>query len=69
MVVPFVMAVVFIMTMSVTMTAVMVIVTVLVVRYVFVVIPVVSDEVDRPATGVVLGTVLTPVFLMAWRHV
>ena len=67
--VSFVMAIVFIMAMSVAVTAAMVIVTVLVVRYIFVVVPIVSDEVDRPATGVVLSTVLTPVLLVTWRHV
>ena len=57
------------MAIPVTVAAAMVIVIVLVVRYIFVVVPIVSDEVDRPATGIVLRTVLTPVLLVTWWHV
>jgi hypothetical protein len=41
----------------------------LVSRHVFVVVPVIADEVDPPATGVVLRTMLSPVLLVPRRHV
>jgi len=43
--------------------------SVLVAGHVFVVVPVVSHKVDRPAAGVVSRAMLTPVFLMPRRHV
>lgn len=65
------MAVLFVMPMTIVMTPVMPMITapVLVTRHVFVVVPVVSHKVDRPAAGVVPRAMLTPVFLVPRRHV
>ena len=69
------MAVLFVIPMTIVMTPTMPMTTaviaapVLVTRHVFVVVPVVSHKVDRPAAGVVLRAMLTPVFLVARRHV
>src|SRR6266705_585770 len=38
-------------------------------RYVYVVVPVVTDKVDRPTAGVVGRTMLAPVLLMTRRNV
>src|SRR5215813_3206254 len=40
-----------------------------VVRDVFVVVPVIFDEVDRAAAGMILAAMFVPVLLMAGRHV
>ena len=40
-----------------------------IVRHVDGVVPVITDKVDRPATGIVGGTVLAPMFLMTRRYV
>jgi len=37
-------------------------------RHVFIVVPVIAHEVDAPAASIVLSTMLTPVPLMAGRH-
>jgi len=84
MIVPFVMAAIFVMTL--TMIAIPVAPTMLVVatiavamlavsalvlesRHVFIVVPVIAYEVDAPAAGIVLSTMLIPVPLVTRRHV
>ena len=67
MIVSFVMAVTLVMTL--TMTMALVAVLVLVSRHVFVVVPVIAHEVDPPAAGVVLRTMLAPVLLVPRRYV
>ncbi len=70
MIVSFVMAVTLVMTLTMTMTmALLVAVLVLVSRHVFVVVPVIAHEVDPPAAGVVLRTMLAPVLLVPRRYV
>ena len=61
----FVMSVIMIMVLTVAMLLVLV----LVMWHVLVVVPIVPDEVDRPATGIVRRAVLTPVLLVARRYV
>ena len=51
------------------MPAVAVSVSLLVLRYIHVVIPLVSYEIDRPATSIVFATMFTPMFLVTRRHV
>ncbi len=79
MVVSFVMAVILVMTvillMALTMAMlpvdpamIVVAVLVLVSRHVFIVVPVIAHEVDSPAAGVVLRTMLAPVLLVPWRY-
>jgi hypothetical protein len=41
----------------------------LILGHVHFIVPSVPDEIDGAATGIVLGAVLAPVFLMAWRYV
>ena len=54
-----------ILVMTVTVLMVMAAVLVLVMGHILVVVPIVSDEVHRPTTGMVLGAMLAPVFLVA----
>jgi hypothetical protein len=61
----FVMAMTLVMTPTMPMIAAVISAPVLVMRHVFVVVPVVSHKVDRPAAGVVLRAMLAPVFLVA----
>lgn len=44
-------------------------VSLLVSRYIHVVIPLVSYEIDRPATSTIFMTMFTPMFLVTRRHV
>jgi hypothetical protein len=53
---------------ALAMTVVAAVLT-LVSRHVFIVVPVIAHEIDRPAAGVVLRAVFAPVFLVARRHV
>jgi len=74
MVVSFVMAVILIMALTMAMLPVvpaMIVVAVLalVSRHVFIVVPIIAHEVDPPAAGVVLRTMLAPVLLVPRRHV
>jgi len=64
-----VMPVIIVMTPIMPMTTAVIAAPVLVTRHVFVVVPVVSHKVDRPAAGVVPRAMLTPVFLVPRRHV
>src|SRR5271167_2678838 len=71
MVVSFVMPVTLVvaLTMAMALSMIVVAVLVLVSRHVLVVVPVVAHEVDPPAAGVVLRTMLAPVLLVPRRHV
>jgi len=40
----------------------------LILRYIYIIIPPVTNEVDRLATGIVLAAVFAPVFIVTWRH-
>jgi len=55
--------------MTLAMTAPVIVATVAISRHVFLVVPVVPHEVDRPTAGVVLRAVFVPVFLVARWHV
>ena len=65
----FVVPMILVMTPTLLMTAAAIAITVLVTRHVFVVVPVVSHKVDRPAAGVVFRAMPPPVLLVARRHV
>lgn len=60
-----IMTVTMIMALSMIVAAVLVLVS----RHVFVVVPVIAHEVDPPAAGVVLRTMLAPVLLVPRRYV
>lgn len=73
MVVSFVMAVILVMALTMAMlpvapTLILAIVLLLVSRHVFIVVPVISHEIDSSATGVVLSTMLAPMLLVSGRH-
>ena len=65
----FVVPMILVMTPTLLMTAAAIAITVLVTRHVFVVVPVVSHKVDRPAAGVVFRAMPAPVLLVARPHV
>lgn len=66
----FIVVMVFVMTVSmsvVVVTAFVVMMSML--RDVFVVVPVIAHEIDRPAAGVIFGAMFAPVLLMSGRDV
>ena len=54
---------------AIIMPAAVMPVSFLVSRYIYVVIPFVSNEIDRPATSIVFVTMFTPMFFMTRRYV
>ena len=56
-------------TMIIAMPAVAVSVSRLIFRYIDVVIPLIFHEIDGPATGIILMTMLTPVFCVSRRNI
>ena len=67
MTVPVAVVMVFVMSMSVTRVSVPA--NMFVVRDVFVVVPIISHEVDRTAAGMVFPTMLVPMLLVSGRNV
>ena len=64
-----VMVFVFVLSMPVARVSAMITATMFVVRDVFVVVPIIADEVDRTSAGMVFPTMLAPMLLMSGRNV
>ena len=51
----------------VSMLAIVIVTVVAIARHVFIVVPIVTYEIHRPAAGIVLSAMFVPVLFMSWR--